>query len=619
MPHIERKRDLKAVFWFLLINFIFSVILNYSYILFSPDTKSIPGTLFIHTALVSNVVMLYAAVLLFLSIPMLLTRKATVILSLSILTISMLHILNSLDIIIFHIFRYHINSMVLVLVFTEGVRDSLHIGLGTVLTFLFIAVALVVLEIYLMRYCRQRLSLFSSTARIAVTFIILALASVFMDKISYAVSDLYNVNDITRCTKIFPLYQRVTVMHFMKDHLGFQVDREDGFSPRMNYSSLSYPLAEIEHTKKKDLPNVIFILIDAWRFDMLNQDVSPNITRFSKDAVVFRNHYSGGNASRFGVFTLIYGVYGSYWHSFLAERRSPVLLDELMKLGYDFKILASTKMTNPEFRKTAFVKLSGSIMDELPGSMAEQRDPELAKTFIDWIGQRKGAKPFFAFLFFDAPHGPYVYPKEFEKFKPSNKSPNYVTTSKKDAVPLFNSYKNAICFDDYQVGKVLAEIKRQGLDKNSIILITGDHGEEFFEAGNWGHTSDFSKYQSKVPLVMSIPGVPPGEIRSLTSHLDIVSTVLDALGSSTSSQKYSQGFPLFSGMIRGSVLVAGWDDCAIIDDEYTIVLPFESYNAGGYEVRAAEDYRLVRNEKDIFKQKKDAIREVMQGMSIFLK
>jgi uncharacterized protein len=618
MPDMERKRNFRAVFWFLFFNFIFSVVLNYSYIIFSPDTEGFLGNLFVHAAWVSNVVLLYVILLVFLSVPVLLTRRAVIIMGVSVFLMSLFHLVNVLDVIIFHIFRYHINSMVLLLVFTEGARDSLHIGLGTVATFTLTVGTLAALEIYLIRQCWNRLSLMSWTGRFVKVFAVIALVFVIGDKTLYAVSDLYNLVEITRCTKIFPLYQRVTVMRAAKK-FGFEVDREDRFSPKKSYRSLSYPLSELTYQKKKDLPNVIFILIDAWRFDMLNQEVSPNITDFSKHAIVFRNHYSGGNASRFGVFTLIYGVYGSYWHPFLGELRSPVMLDELMKLGYDFRIITATHLTNPEFRKTAFVKLSDSITDNLPGTMAEERDPELAKTFNDWIGHRKSPKPFFAFLFFDAPHGPYRFPKEFEKYKPSNKSPNYVTTGKKDVVPLFNSYRNAIGFDDYLVGTVLAEIKKQGLDKNSIIVITGDHGEEFYETGFWGHTSAFSEYQSKVPLVMSVPGMKPGEISGLTSHLDVVPTILDAVGCTTDPGVYSQGRPLFSGKPRDSVVVSGWDDCAIIDRQYTIILPLESYNAGMFEVRTSDSYKLIPQEKAVFREKQPAIMEVMKGVSVFLK
>jgi hypothetical protein len=63
----------------------------------------------------------------------------------------------------------------------------------------------------------------------------------------------------------------------------------------------------------------------------------------------------------------------------------------------------------------------------------------------------------------------------------------------------------------------------------------------------------------------------------------------------------------------------GWAEAAIIDKDYIIVLPIESYNAGEYEVRTSRDYRLVPDEKAIFRQKRDIIMAVMKGMGAFLK
>ena len=615
----ERRSYFKTIFWFLLINLVLSTAVNYSYILLSPGIESPLSKLFIHFSLISNVAIIYLIIACLLSLMVLTIPSTVIIFTFMVLMISTLHMLNVLDIIIFRIFKYHINSMVIVLVFNEGARDSLHIGLKTVFTFFAIVGGLVALEVYLVRLCHTRLRIMPSTGRVVRVSLIIAFVFILADKSTYAVSDLYNIKDVTRSTKIFPLYQRLTVKHFMRKHFGFEIDREDQISFKRGYTSLAYPLNSLQNKPLKSYPNIIWILIDAWRFDMLKEEVTPNILKFSKEAIVFTNHFSGGNASRFGVYTLIYGVYGSYWQAFLGERQSPVLLDELMKLGYDFKIMSSTKLTNPEFRKTAFVKLSPYIIDTLPGIKADERDPELASAFIKWIDQRKAEKPFYAFLFFDAPHGPYTYPDEFEKFKPSNKSPNYVTAGKKDAVPLFNSYRNAIYFDDFQVGRVLAEIKNRGLDKDSIILITGDHGEEFFETGYWGHTSAFSKYQTQVPLILSIPGKPHQVVTYLTSHLDVVPTFLDLLGFTTPPDVYSQGQPMLVGVQNRFVVVSGWADAAIIDKDYAIVLPFESYNAGGYEVRTASDYRLVPDEKAVFKQKQATIMDVMKGMSVFLR
>ena len=615
----DRNAYLKTLFWFLLANYILSLFINYSYIIMTPGAQSPLSKVFINVALLSNTALVYLVLAVFLSLGAIAPRRSTWILSIAVLIVTVLHMLNILDIIIFRIFKYHINSMVIVLVFTEGARDSLHIGYGTVVTYMAIVGSFIAFEVFLLRFCRNTLSPLPVTGRVVSLTLIFSLIFILADKATYAVSDLYNITEVTRCTKVFPLYQRVTIKRFMARNFGFDTGMAKSFSSSRRSATLSYPLEALSYTPVEKKPNFVCMIIDAWRFDMLNADVTPNILKFSNEAVVFNNHYSGGNASRFGVFTFIYGVPGKYWHPFLSEQQGPVLIDELIKQGYDFQILSSSKLTNPEFRKTAFVKLHPYINDTLPGTKADERDPELVKAFVKWLDHRNKSKPFYSFMFFDAPHGPYSYPDRFEKFRPSNKNPNYITTSRKDALALRNSYKNAIYFDDYLVGQALEAIRGKGLLEDTVIIITGDHGEEFYENGFWGHTSSFSQYQTRVPLVMYIPGRHPAELSALTSHLDVTPTILEMLGCKTPSYSYSQGQNLFTDGGHEYVTVSGWSDCAIIDKESTIVLPTETYNAGASEARTTHGYRLAPDEDAVFRQKQGTIISVMKQMSMFLK
>jgi hypothetical protein len=610
---------LKAVFWFLGINFLLSLGISYAYILLAPGVEGPLSTLFVHGALVSTTAMVYLLLAALLSLVTLLTQRSAIVLGLAVMLVTFLHMLNVLDVIIFRIFRYHINAMVLTLVFTEGARDSLHIGVGTVLTYAAGITGIVGFEVFLARLSIRALAHRQFTRRAVTASLMLSFAFIAGDKAGYAVADLYNVREITRNNKVFPLYQRATIKRFARRHLGMKTDPQETLAVKYSGRTLNYPREPLVRRPGGELPNIIWIVVDAWRFDMLTEEVAPNILAFSKQALVFRNHYSGGNATRFGIFTLVYGVYGTYWHPFLAEGQSPVLLDELMKLGYDFRIISSSRLTNPEFRRTAFVNLAPYITDNLPGTMADTRDPALAETFIDWLDTRDTGKPFYAFLFMDAPHGPYIYPDEFEKFSPSNKTPNYVTAGRKDAAPLFNSYRNAVFFDDHYAGMILDEVKRRGLLENTIILITGDHGEEFFETGFWGHTSAFSAYQSRVGFVLYIPGRGHGVIDYITSHHDVAPTFLKLLGYSTPPESYSQGRDLLDPAGHAYAVVAGWDEAAIIDDLYTIVMPTQSYNAGSSQVRFTQGYRLVKDEREALRQRQGSILEVMKAMSVFLR
>ena len=98
-------------------------------------------------------------------------------------------------------------------------------------------------------------------------------------------------------------------------------------------SGLLYPREELKFSNPPKPLNVLMIVVDSWRYDMLQPDVTPNIWKFAGGSWVFNQHNSAGNCTRFGIFSLFYGLYGTYWHSFLAEQRGPVLIKELKKTG----------------------------------------------------------------------------------------------------------------------------------------------------------------------------------------------------------------------------------------------------------------------------------------------
>ena len=115
--------------------------------------------------------------------------------------------------------------------------------------------------------------------------------------------------------------------------------------------------------------------------------------------------------------------------------------------------------------------------------------------------------PIFSFVFLDAPHGPYSFPEGFTKFKPVGAADiEYLTVSKKDSKVLFNKYRNANYFSDSVVNNMINVLKQNDLYKNSVVIVTSDHGEEFFELGTFGHNSAFNDKQTHVPFIVHWPG-----------------------------------------------------------------------------------------------------------------
>jgi len=613
-----QKTIFRTLFRFLFVNLLIAIVINYFYILFSSGFQKFISIFFIHIALISNTIQIHLLIAIPLLIILLFISNKFVLYLLCTLTISALQIINFIDLIIYRHFNFHINSMILNALASEGSEDTLRLGAGTYVAAILIVIVTLFLEFILIRNLYNKLKDRSILPKTVTLVLIIGLLFIVSDKLTYAVADLYNRCEVTRSGKVFPVYQPMTIKRFMRKNFNFKVDREETFQFDNTYTGLNYPKKELSQSYRISKPNIIWILLDAWRFDMLTEEITPNIKKFSENSLIFNNHFSGGNASRFGIYTLFYSIHGYYWHNFLGERRSPVFIDELIKQGYDFKIISSRKLSSPEFRKTAFVRISDFITDNFPGKDAEVNDPLVTECFIDWLDKRDTTLSFFSYLFYNASHRSYTYPDDFDKFKPSNKSPNYLTVGKKDAVSLMNSYKNAIYFEDNEVGKILRKLQEKNLFENTVVVITGDHGEEFYETGFWGHTSAFSKYQTQVPLILYIPGKEHKIITKLTSHLDVVPTMFELLGNSANPEDYSQGQSLLNEEGHEFVVSSGWDDCAIIDDDNYLVFSYETYNLGAIEVRDSE-YQILDNEKEILKLKRGNVIQVLFEFKEFMK
>ena len=322
---------------------------------------------------------------------------------------------------------------------------------------------------------------------------------------------------------------------------------------------------------------------------------------------------------------MFYGLNGTYWHQILAERKPPVFMDTLQGLGFDFKILSSTQLTYPEFRKTAFVKLPDNVIDDvLPGKSAADRDLWIGKRFDEFLEKHDKSKPFFSFMFLDSPHAPYRYTPEFAKYQPAVEEINYLKVKKANATfeaikPVYNRYRNAVYFSDYAVNQILLSLKKRGLLKSTVIAITGDHGEEFYETGFFGHTSSYSKYQVHVPFILYVPGEKPAKITKLTSHLDMAPTMLSLMGSKMNPALYSHGRSLLGAEENQYVVSSGWDNFAVIDKDATVILSTEIYNAGSAEVRLGEKYEMVDNRRPILAARSKQLLDVTRKLSNFLK
>ncbi|OGS12395.1 MAG: hypothetical protein A2234_02850 [Elusimicrobia bacterium RIFOXYA2_FULL_58_8] len=568
---------------FLGLNFCLSLVIGSFFLFF---TGGHPLELvYAGAALVSNTTMLYAALALpcaalFLFVP----GRAALAVIMALFQLALVT-----DAAVYKIFKFHINSMVLNLVFTPGGLESLDQGVGIKTLFVLILAAMGVAQWYFWRWSAALAAAWRRGGALALAAGLVV--CVVADKGMFAWGTLYDSVYITRNSQLFPLYQPLRIRTFASKYLGVRLDREVKGGVDLKYSGLAYPAAPLQVEPPAKPLNFLMIVVDSLRAGMLNPEVMPHAWELGKKSWVFENHYSGGNCTRFGVFSMLYGVYGNYWFPMLGERRGPVLLDVLKEQGYDLRLFASAKLSFPEFNKTCFVNVPREgIYDEPDGKDGAERDRDISDRFISYLKIRDNKKPYFAFIFYDASHGNYDSLPGLDKFKPAA-GVSQLALNKSNVGGLFNKYKNSIYSDDHLVGRIVSALENSGGFNDTVVMVTGDHGEAFLERGRYGHNQGYSPEELRVPLVLYVPGRAARRVRAMTSHLDIVPTFLPLAGVKNAARDYSSGQSLFTGAARAFVPAASWDSAGIITGSAMLEVPLEAYK-GGIRVFDAE-YREI--------------------------
>ena len=480
---------------------------------------------------------------------------------------------------IYEIFGFHVNGFVVNLVVTPGGIDSMGGDDATTAIFASIALAFVALQAALLAFARRiasasprRLARPRRRALLATGAALLAL--ILTERFGYALCAVYDYTPVLDAAAVLPWYEPVTIRGVARS-LGLRPVRSN--APHFHVASdrLRYPLAPIERSEHP-VRNIVWLVAESLRADMLTPEIMPSTYAFARRALWFRKHYSGGNGTRMGMFSMFYGLHGSYWFPFLQHRRQPVLLDVLQQEGYQLGLFTSANFRYPEFDKTLFARVPSSELHSFEKGAGWERDRQNVGALLRFIERRDPARPFMAFLFFESPHARYYFPPESVIRSPYLGELNYATMNlERDIGLIFNRYVNACHHLDSQFARVLDYLEARGLLDSTLVVITGDHGEAFLEKGRWGHGSDFSEEQTRVPLVLWIPGQAPREVNEITSHVDIPATLLARLGVTNPPSDYSTGFDLLGGQKRTDAVIADWNNLALVDAEAKFIFPMK--------------------------------------------
>ncbi|MFC1752973.1 sulfatase [Thermoproteota archaeon] len=396
----------------------------------------------------------------------------------------------------------------------------------------------------------------------------------------------------------------------------------------------------IVQRNKAEQPNVIIILIDALRRDHLGvygyyRNTTPNIDRFSQEAIVFQDAISQCPGTSPSVASLFTSLYSSFHGCISYSDKGEEVKADFLNL----KLETLAEMFKEKgYRTGAFVanhwicrRLQFDQGFDVFDPIDEVFKPlafKLSEKAFQWINKDK-AKPFFAYLHYMDVHGPYQPPPPYDSFfkservrqmsKKESDSLGYLSAGrerdKNDLNYYIDRYDGEIRYTDYHIGRFLEKLREHNLLENTIIVITADHGEAFFDHGFCDHGHTVYCEEINVPLIIKFPkSIKFPDVKdSRVALIDVAATIMRILNYCTSYNV--EGLDLID-ITNKEVL----DSRSIYSQELSTVYPPKiALIKGGYkavyfveEQKVTELYNLIEDKlerKNIISGNRDMAKE----------
>lgn len=549
--------------------------------------------------------------------------------SLTVLLAFLTHLLLLADALMLAKFGYHVNGLVINLLTTPGGFESMGLESNTLLAAALGMMLLLAMHggiMALATSCRRRNQAVSSRWTMAAArwgYPLLTTTALLFSLLSTGLAD-FQLNQNVLCSlDAYPFAPTMRMRHFLR-RMGMQEpDRTElpQLARKNDYSGhVTYPLLPIARQSGRSRPNIVWLVGESLRADLLAPEIMPATWKLSARGWRFTQHYSGGHGTRQGMFTMFYGLYGNGWDKFLRSQRAPLLFDWLREDDYQFFCQTAARFSYPEFDRTIFSSLPASALYEDNDGKAWERDSRLADRVVDFLASREQQRPFFVFCFFESTHAPYTFSPENPLRQDFLPSINYATVSAKDAPRVYNRAVNAAHHLDNQLARIFAALENSpGLLDNTMVIITGDHGEEFYENGFLGHNSTFVQEQIQVPLVILAPGVKPSVYTDMSHHTDIVPSLAPWLGIVNPPADYAVGGNLFSpDYHRSHLIVSGWETAALVTTTQKLILPLGTKGSYFQRKITTLDDQPCKNAHDFYQANIKTLQQAQRDMFRFI-
>ncbi len=321
-------------------------------------------------------------------------------------------------------------------------------------------------------------------------------------------------------------------------------------------------------------PNIVVVVVDTLRADHLTtygyqRPTSPTIDRLASEGVLFENAFSTCSYSLQSHASILTGLYpfqhGVSWTTskMIAKSSYPVLPGVLQTLGYataafsantfwfsrehgfgrgfihfeDYFHSLKDTVLRTAYGRIFTLTLLRRVDEDIP---ARKRASDTNGAVLKWLDQNKDHPSFVMINYFDV-HDPYLplepYRHRFSTLKnlgglinsdlhvPDHLSPE-------DLQSEIDAYDGAITYVDEQLDKLVTALRQRDSGRETLLVITSDHGEEFYEDGSFTHGHNLHNKLIHVPLIFWQPGRIPQGIRvgQAVTNSAIPATLMDLLG-----------------------------------------------------------------------------------------
>ena len=201
-------------------------------------------------------------------------------------------------------------------------------------------------------------------------------------------------------------------------------------------------------------------------------------------------------------------------------------------------------------RLKAYLTLPGAMGDafSLPRGVDEAIDGRADVTTeaaIAWLEQNQGS-PFFLWVHYVDPSPPFTPPQPFEEIEDAgcgDGCPDGSARTIREVAEgaqltaaqinhLVGLYDGEIAFTDQQIGRLMERLGQLGLDDNTLVILTSDHGQSFSEHDTWFAGSSLYNATTRVPMIFTFPNRLPRQraVMAPAMSVDLAPTILDTIG-----------------------------------------------------------------------------------------